>query len=156
MKFLQIISISLSIVLLISCKNDNITTSGGNVIRIINPTVLHTDEFGNIIGGDTTDWCSNNSTLFRFLPAYPNPTDNNVKLVFQLPESDTISIMYLKSNGDTASYITDIVLNPGFYNTEVSASSLNIHGSVTRFIIRSKRFPAGADFCRYYGDVQFY
>jgi hypothetical protein len=118
--------------------------------------VLQTDEYGIVLGGDTTDWCFNNSSLFRFLPAFPNPTNDTSKLVIQLPESDTLSIKYLKSNGDTVTLYSNSAFMPGFYHMQISASNLNLHGSVTRFIINSKRFPTGADYCRYYGDVQFY
>ena len=156
MKFLQVIYIFLAIGLFLSCNDDKITTTGGNVIRIVNPTVLQTDEFGIVLGGDTTDWCFNNSTLFRFMPAFPNPTDDTTSIVKKIPESDTLSIKYLKSNGDTVNLFSNRAFLPGFYHLQVSASNLNLHGSVTRFIINSKRYPAGADFCRYFGDVQFY
>ena len=38
------------------------------------PGILLTDEFGNILGGDSTDWCWRGAyNGFSFGPAYPNP-----------------------------------------------------------------------------------
>lgn len=79
-----LIPLILAAFLLASCSDDPINSGGGN-IYILDPTVTHTDQFGNVLGGDTTDWCSNSNTLFEFNPAFPNPTHDTVKLRFQEP-----------------------------------------------------------------------
>ena len=143
-------------IFLASCSQDNVVTRGDGSMQIIDPTITHTDQFGNELGGDTTDWCGNSNTLFRFSPAYPNPANDTVNLRFQLPEQDTISLMYIKTNGDTSVFLRDQVLNAGVYAVQFRASEYFIFSGVFRFVIRSKRFPIGGDYCRYYGDVQFY
>ncbi|HMQ79046.1 MAG TPA: hypothetical protein PKE39_14625 [Ignavibacteria bacterium] len=158
MKFLKLTLVPLILISLFiaSCTDDDINKPGSGSVLIIDPTITHTDIFGNVLGGDTTDWCSNSNTLFRFNPAYPNPANDTVNLRFQLPEQDTISLMYLKTNGDTSVFIRDQVLNVGVYAVKFTASEHFIFSGVFRFIIRSKRFPEGGEYCRYYGDVQFY
>ena len=158
MKLLKILLIPFIIisVSIASCTDDDLVKTGGGSTLIIDPTITQTDQFGNVLGGDTTDWCSNSNTLFRFYPAYPNPANDTVKLRFQDPEQDTISILYLKSNGDTAYHVRDLVINPGVYEVSFNAREHLFYSGVMRFLIRSKRFPDGGNFCRYYGDVQFY
>lgn len=146
----------LIIIFFISCSDDKTVTTGNGSMLIIDPTITITDKFGNELGGDTTDWCVRNNSLFRFNAAYPNPANDTVNFRFQLPEQDTISLMYLKTNGDTAVFIRDQVLNVGVYAVQFNAREHMIFSGVFRFIIRSKRFPAGSEYCRYYGDVQFY
>ena len=153
---LSFVPVILLVVFLASCSDDKVITNGSGNILIIDPTVTRTDQLGNELGGDTTDWCSSSNTLFAFNAAYPNPTNDTVNFRFQLPEQDTISLMYQNANGDTVVFIRDQVLIAGVYTTQFSASEHFIFSGVFRFMIRSKRFPSGGDYCRYYGDVQFY
>lgn len=158
MKIFKIVFIPLLLIsiFLLSCSDDDIIKTGNGNTLIIDPTITQTDQFGNVLGGDTTDWCSNSNSLFRFFPAYPNPANDTVKLRFQDPEQDTISILYLKSNGDTAYHIRDLVINSGVYEVSFNSREHLFFNGVMRFLIRSKRFPYGGNYCRYFGDVQFY
>lgn len=153
---LSFIPVVLLMVFIASCSDDNVSNGTGGNILIIDPTVTRTDEFGNELGGDTTDWCSSSNTLFRFNAAYPNPTNDTVNFRFQLPEQDTINLMYQNANGDTVVFIRDQVLTAGVYTTQFSGNQHLLNFGVFRFMIHSKRFPSGGDYCRYYGDVQFY
>lgn len=140
----------------ISCADDDITKSVGGNIYTADPTITRTDKFGNVLGGDTTDWCSQSNTLFEFNPAFPNPTNDTVRLRFQDPGFDTISILYVKQNGDSVFVLRDLPLNPGSYQYAFSGRANYLYFTIVRFIIRSKLYPVGSDYCRYYGDVQFY
>jgi hypothetical protein len=60
----MIIPVVFTFVFFISCSDDKVTTNGSGNILIIDPTVTRTDQFGNELGGDTTDWCSSSNTLF--------------------------------------------------------------------------------------------
>jgi len=153
---LSFIPVVLLVVFVASCSDDKVITNGNGNTLIIDPTITVTDEFGNMLGGDTTDWCGSSSTFFAFNAAYPNPANDTVNFRFQLPEHDTISLMYLTTNGDTSVFVRDQVLAPGVYKMQFSSSAHLIYSGVFRFFIRSKRFPTGGDYCRYYGDVQFY
>ena len=92
----------------------------------------------------------------NFYPAFPNPTSDIVKLVFDIPEPDTISIFYEKTNGDTSYLIYKQAFVPGHYNYSVSGREFTFNGRTVRFFIRPKNISEGGAYCRYYGDVQFY
>lgn len=142
-------------IFIISCDDSKIQNYNPG-LRIIDPTILHTDKFGNIINGDTTDWCINSTGFFKFYPAFPNPTDDTTKLVFDLPEHDTITIYYFDVHEDTAFVVRDLPLNAGHYNMAVSGQALWLNGQVVKFYIRTQGQPDGGPYCRLYGDVQFY
>jgi hypothetical protein len=142
-------------IFIVSCS-DEITKTGGSNILIADPTITHTDKYGFVLGGDTTDWCSNSNTLFEFNPAYPNPTNDNVILRYQEPGFDTISILFVKPSGDSVFVVRDLAINPGSYEIAFSGRANNLYLTIVRFIIRSKLYPTGGNYCRYYGDVQFY
>lgn len=157
MKILILIFTLLSGLIIINgCNEDNITKSGSNNIRIIDPTITITDKFGNVIGGDTTDWGNYGCEGLIFLPAFPNPTNDTVILVFEIPQYDTLSFMYLETNGDTTYLARNQYFSPGRYNYSVSATEHLLHGRVVRFLAASKLYPSGTLYCRYYGDIQFY
>lgn len=140
---------------ILSCDDSGIQNNTPG-LRIIDPTILQTDEFGNILRGDTTDWCFNSTSLFRFKPAFPNPTSDIAKLDFEFPEPDTVSIYYMDGHGDTVYLMKDQVLNPGHYHFEVSGRLLGLFGRVVRFYIRLANVQEGGAYCRLYGDIQFY
>lgn len=152
----QVLLPLLLVIAVVSCSDDAIKPSGGENYFFLDPTITHTDIFGNELGGDTSDWCISSSTLFRFNPAYPNPTNDSVNFRFQLPVQDTISLMYQRTNGDTSVFLRDQALNPGVYTVQFSGKQHLLYSGVFRFFIRSKQFPVGSESCRYYGDVQFY
>src|SRR5690242_4850142 len=63
MKTTFLFIIFLAFILIYCCGDD--TTTGGNG-NINDPGILRTDEFGNSLGGDTTDWCMHNPGSFQF------------------------------------------------------------------------------------------
>ncbi len=140
----------------ISCTDDELTPTGGNNYFFIDPNILHTDKYGIVLGGDTTDWCLYSPTLYSFPPAYPNPTRDTVYLKFGLAQTDTVSIAYEKTNGDTVFLVRDQIFNAGMYQFAISGRALLLNGSTRRFFLFSRRYPTGDPFCRNYGDVQFY
>jgi len=92
----------LAIVSLQSCYKEPTSISEKKIEGI-----LLTDENGNILGGDVTDFqprpkqdSLGKPSNFSFDRAYPNPTsDNFITLKFQLPVSDSITFrMYSQSN----------------------------------------------------------
>lgn len=141
---------------LFSCSEDELKPTGGENYFFIDPNILHTDEYGIVLGGDTTDWCQYSSTTYSFPPAFPNPTRDTVKIKFAVPQIDTISVAYQKTNGDTVYLLRNEILNAGMYQFTVSGRTLMFSGSTRRFFFFSRRFPIGDPFCRNYGDVQFY
>jgi len=151
-KFLIVI---VSCFFIISCDDSGVKNNTPG-LRIVDPTILQTDEFGNILRGDTTDWCFNSTGLFYYYPAFPNPTSDTTKLDFALPEHDTITIYYFDVHEDSVFVVRDQPLNAGHYNMAVSGKALWLNGKVVRFYIRTKGQPGGGPYCRLYGDVQFY
>lgn len=122
------------------------------------PGILRTDEFGNILGGDTTDWCIRDSgviyPVYSFGPAYPNPVNNNsFYLNFTLSQTDTVKIYFLKNNSDTI-IIRNEILKLGFYTTLINVSAYNFRNTYQRLYIKSKNstLPSG---CNNYGDIKF-
>lgn len=152
---LKYIIIFITCLFILSCEESDIQNYDPG-LSFVDPTILQTDKFGNIISGDTTDWCSNSTGLFKYYPAYPNPTDDTTKLVFEFPEHDTISIYYLNVHEDTSFVARDLPLSAGRYNVAVSGKALWLNGKIVRFYIRAKSQPDGGPYCRLYGDVQFY
>lgn len=87
------------------CKEDTPVVPPGNT----NPGILKTDEFGNILGGDTTDWCIHDSADVSFGPAYPNPVLGPVfRVKFHVSVSDFVKIYILKSPADTLTYYSQL------------------------------------------------
>lgn len=132
------------------CGDDNTQNNGNNVT---DPGILLTDEFGNSLGGDTTDWCMNGAG-FKFYAAYPNPTHGNIVNVrFDLPAQDTIKLYFLKANGDSIVFWNQ-VLNAGAYSYIINDSAGTYANSYQRLYISSKRNSPNP-YCRFYGDIKF-
>ena len=129
---------------------------GDDAVTIKTPTdpgIMRTDEFGNELGGDTTDWCTNDSGGFKFNAAYPNPTVRSVKLRFYVPDFDTVMLYFLKTQTDTTIFFNRPV-NPGAYTIQIFDSTDQYKNTYQRAYIKSKRFSSGAR-CRFYGDIKF-
>lgn len=154
--FLRFVLPVVLVFVVLSCSEDSLTPTGGNNYFFIDPNILHTDKYGFVLGGDTTDWCIYSPTTYSFPPAFPNPTRDTVFLKFGLAQTDTVSIGYGKTNGDTVFLLHEQILNPGMYQFSVSGRSLLLNGSTRRFYFFSRKYPMGDPYCRNYGDVQFY
>jgi len=132
------------------CGEDILKKGGGEEI---DTNILRTDEFGNILGGDYTDWCMDTTTgAFRFGPAYPNPTNQNVSINFFLPQNDTITLTIRNSLGGGDSVLFRGPLPAGSHTRNITgAIYLN---SFREVCISSKLYSpsAGCNFC---GDIKF-
>jgi hypothetical protein len=116
------------------------------------PGILMTDEFGNILGGDTTDWCLNDSGTVSFGPAYPNPSSLVIRVKFHVPVDDTVKIFILKSATDTIKYFSGLV-SAGYWNVDIHDTG-QYTNTFQRIYFYSKRF-SSSQYCRFYGDVRF-
>jgi hypothetical protein len=128
---------------------------GTNLPLPPDPTILQTDEFGFIFGGDTTDWCYRSSGQFTLGPAYPNPTTDTFKLRFTVPVSDTMSLYFLNAETDTVFLMNKQALSAGSYEISASSQALNYERIVKRIYVKTTHNNNGP-YCRYYGDIQFY
>jgi hypothetical protein len=150
-RFKAFAAILLASLFFFSCADESLPPDGGGVTV---PGILQTDEFGNILGGDTTDWCLNDPNGFSFGPAFPNPTNvNSLQVKLQTPVTDTVLIYFLISGTDTAVFYEG-VLQPGSYTFSYLDSMNQFANSYQRLYLRSKHFTA-SDYCRFYGDVKF-
>jgi hypothetical protein len=150
-----VFTIFLAIFLFTGCDDEKVVHSGSNSLPV-DPTILQTDEFGNELGGDTTDWCTHGESLFRFNPAYPNPNYGPTTLRFQIPEHDTLTIYFLRSSIDTVFIMKEQNLNAGVYETTFNGRSLGFGLSVQRIYVKTSNNYNSGPYCRYYGDIQFY
>ena len=148
--FFIIIIFALSITYFINgCGNDPVKP-----VTNTNPGILETDNFGNILGGDTTDWCLGTPLTFSFGPAYPNPTlGPGVRIKFSVPTVDTVMVYFLKDATDTTVFFSRSVM-PGFYEISINDSTHMYNNTYQRVYFKSKKFPSSA-FCRFYGDIKF-
>ncbi len=119
------------------------------------PGILLTDEFGNILGGDSTDWCWRGDTSgFSFGPAYPNPiSDPLFNIKFSLPMTDYVKIYFLRYYDDTIFVVND-TLQGGSYTQAVDVSSFFIPPAYWRLYIQCNSYNQ-SDSCKNYGDIKF-
>lgn len=139
------------IILLPSCNdNSNIVKPSSNVILEDDTTILRTDEFGNSLGGDTTDWCHYGGPepiVYSLSAAYPNPViTDTVAVHFSLPYDSHIKI-YFKNNADTL-FVFNQYHNRGFYVMYLSKSYLGYNNQYKRIYMSADNF-----YC--YGDIKF-
>jgi len=119
----------------------------------VDTNILRTDEFGNILGGDTTDWCMDTTTgAFRFGPAYPNPTNLTVSINFYLPQNDTITLSIRNSLGGGDSVLFQGPLPAGTHGRNINGA--NYLNSFQRLCISSKHYSPGTG-CNFCGDIKF-
>lgn len=143
-----------SIVIFKGCSDDTVQTTAGNT----DPGIYMTDEFGNFLGGDTTDWCLQSDTgmslSFRYGAAYPNPTNGRrVHIQFQIPQIDTVKLYFLNGTNDSTVFVNQRV-QPGTYMFTIDDSLNQYANSYRRLYFSSKRYTA-SQFCRFYGDIKF-
>ncbi len=130
-----------------SCKDDIVPPK-----QDTDPGILRTDEFGNILGGDTTDWCLNDSGNVSFGPAYPNPAFLVMRVKFHVPVDDTVKIFILKSTTDTIKYFNGLAI-AGYWTVDILDTG-QYTNTYQRIYFYSKHF-SSSQYCRFYGDVRF-
>lgn len=137
-----------------SCNNSDVVNTGS--IPTIDTSILVTDDDGRIRGGDYSDWCIGDSSNFRgFGPAFPNPTNNEVKVSFELPARDTISLYFI-SGTDSIYLANKQPLSAGTYMFSFTASSLGFANSYRRLYIQNKRGSyTSSSNCNNFGDIHF-
>jgi len=145
---LLVVVLSFTLAYFNGCGDDAVT-----VKTPTDPGIMRTDEFGNELGGDTTDWCTNDSGGLIFNAAYPNPTVRSVNLSFYVPDFDTVMLYFLKTQTDTTIFFKSPV-NPGAYTIQVYDSTDQYKNTYQWAYIKSKRYSPGAA-CRFYGDIKF-
>jgi len=133
-----------------SCKDDVVPPKTET-----DPGILRTDEFGNILGGDSTDWCWRGaSNGFSFGPAYPNPISDPIfNIKFSIPITDYAKIYFLRYYTDTIFVVND-TLQAGSYTQAVDVSSFFIPQAYWRLYIQCNSYNQ-SDSCKNYGDIKF-
>ena len=116
-------------------------------------TITITDEFGNGLGGDTTDWCGHSTDGVSFGAAYPNPCYNLVHVRFHVPSEDTVKVYLLKTCSDTTTFFEGHVM-PGSYIIDINDSTEIYKNTYQRVYFKSKNF-SSSPYCRFYGDIKF-
>ena len=150
MNFLLLLIVAITVF----CCSDSPTSptiSGGG----LSSTILQTDSLGNILGGDSTDWCQNGNSCYTFYPAFPNPTTDVTHLYFNIHSNDTISLFAVNSQFDTVFVCNNQILSAGSYMMDVSGVEHNFHNVVKRFYFISKKSCGNSPDCKNYGDIQF-
>lgn len=138
----------------ISCRADdqpcvNCPTTNADTM------ILRTDEFGNVLGGDTTDWCYRDTgNAFKFGYSYPNPTDVICTLLFRLPASDTVTIYFLNGT-DTNFVINKQPLIAGSYQYILNGDTLNYHNVTKKAYIKTKNTYTHLNYCNLSGDIRW-
>ncbi len=132
-----------------SCKDEVVPPKNDT-----DPGILRTDQFGNILGGDSTDWCWRGaSNGFSFGPAYPNPTYPACNAKFYLPARNKVKLYFLRSSNDSIILVDD-TLNFGNYEITIDGASYNFLNSYQRLYIDCS-FYYSSDSCKNYGDIRF-
>jgi hypothetical protein len=132
--------------LFFACSDDSVSPANLYISDSLN--ILWTDYYGNILGGDTTDWCTN-----FFPPAYPNPISipDYIRIKFFIPSIDTVTCYILKTFRDTLFIVKDEPLMPGTYECQVDA--INIGSGIKRVYIFYKHNNVFNNYCKNYGDI---
>ena len=135
-----------------ACKDDNQVTN--TTTQQQDPGILRTDEFGNILGGDSTDWCwKDTPSGFQFGPAFPNPTvGNTFKVKVTLPAQDIVTLFFIKAQ-DTIT-VENIMLPAGVTFFEINVSGYYFTNSYRRLYLKCSTY-APSDSCKNYGDIKF-
>ncbi|MBN8569236.1 MAG: hypothetical protein J0M18_06365 [Ignavibacteria bacterium] len=138
-----------------SCNNSDVVNTG-SIATMNDDSILVTDDYGRVIGGDHSDWCIGDSVYLRgFGPAYPNPTNNEVKIQFVVNSADTVSLYFL-TDGDTTFLMNKRSLASGLYTVSTSASALGFANSYRRLYIQNKRGSyISSPHCNNFGDIHF-
>jgi len=150
-KFFLVLTVLL-ILIPFACKDENRVTN--TTTQQEDPGILKTDEFGNILGGDSTDWCwKDTQSGFKFGPAFPNPTiGNTFKVKVTLPAQDYVTLFFIKA-GDTIT-VENILLPAGVTFFEINVSGYYFTNSYRRLYLKCSSYPP-SDSCKNYGDIKF-
>jgi hypothetical protein len=131
----SLIFFCLILILIHSCGSDRTLAPDIN-------TILRTDEQGNVLGGDFTDWCyDSNYVGYKLYPAFPNPTDSVVHIRFSIPTVSTVKLYF-----DNEIFINNEQRQPGTYQITISKGTYSAG-------IRKIYFNANYFNCS--GDIQF-
>jgi hypothetical protein len=132
--------------LFFACGDDSVSPANLYISDSLN--ILWTDEFGNVLGGDTTDWCLN-----HFGPAYPNPnfSKGTVNIQFSFTSVDTVSLYTPRFGMDTVFFLKNQSLLPGTYQIQINANELGI--GIKRVFISYKHNNVFNNYCKNYGDI---
>jgi hypothetical protein len=132
---------------IIGCDFDTVSPGYLNYLDSLN--ILWTDEWGNALGGDTTDWCE-----YSFGPAYPNPVYNSAtgfSVRFNLQLKDTVTLFLLKTLDDTIFYLKNEPYMPGLYTFQTPTTGIGTGVKQLQvYMRRNNNFNNG---CRNYGDI---
>jgi hypothetical protein len=117
------------------------------------PGILRTDESGNVLGGDTTDWCYRDTIPGRsvFNAPYPNPSSGLITFRFSVPAPDTVAL-YFRNGSDTTFIFRRQALTAGSYSVQFSGAGLL--GLYQRVYYESKYLTL-SDRCNNFGDILF-
>lgn len=157
MKTLIYTMLILVAVIIVCCSNNPVTTNNA----LTSENILRTDSVGNVLGGDTLDWCMSSGQCYNYLrPAFPNPVINKVTFPFHIGRADTVSLFTLRSPSDTIFVFKNKSFTGGEFMTWVYADSLNLHNITTKFYFKCKSqtncYAINSNHpCNSSGDVQF-
>ena len=144
-----LIVVFVSVYLYNGCAEDIIKKDGGDEI---DTNILRTDEFGNILGGDTTDWCIDTTGGFSFGPAYPNPVYPTVRIKYRILQNDTITISIRNSLGGGDSVLFQGPVLAGYYERDINGT--NYLNTFKEVCITSKLYSSHTG-CNLCGDLKF-
>ena len=147
-KFIKIVLVLL--IFITACSDEKIIVP----VTDTGPGILRTDELGNSLGGDTTDWCYQGhcaDTLFvcnKFFPVYPNPVISNFNIRFDVQkDSSKVRLYFLYSQKDTNFLINEYRL-AGSYLLMTNKQAFNLTSGYKRLYIEIEDFSC-------FGDVEF-
>ena len=111
-----------------SCSEESITNSAEDY-----SSILRTDTFGFILGGDETDWCWKqcDTVIYpqlcnKVYPSFPNPSHGTMYFRFEIKNDSTYFKMYiLRSHSDTI-YILNGQFNLGEYITTLNTTTIGL------------------------------
>lgn len=131
-------------ILSLSCNNDEVVNSNNNSEDYT--TILRTDKFGMVLGGDTTDWCYTVPYEFSLQPAYPNPCPDILNINFQIG-NEVLTKVFFKNNNDTL-FLVNEIRAPGYYLLVIPKNNLGFQNQYKRLYMVADEFNC-------YGDVKF-
>ena len=152
MRTLKLIAVASLLFMLIplACKDDVVTPT-----KEYDPGILRTDEQGNILDGDSTDWCWRGASgTFAFGPAYPNPLHTpSFNIKFTVPVRDLVKIYFIENVSDTI-FVENDTLQAGYYTYTVNVSNFFTPAAYWRLYMDGPSYNS-SDSCKNYGDIKF-
>ena len=146
-------------IFIINCSFDEINypvNSGSNDFPHEITGITQTDDLGNVVGGDMTDWCYSQTknamgeipTEYALYPAYPNASYYTFSLIYDLPAQSDVHIYIV----DTMSMVSTLVdetqeagryitgwnllddagtrVDPGLYRVMITAGDFSCSGDI--------------------------